>query len=136
VSRCDQCGSCVSLARVLVTGPGWRVPETRLWCAKCRGEPAPALTAPAIETLPPATARDTPPCRGCGEHPRIRGGLCRRCDRLLVVWAAKYPGRVPGADTLTGRALVAITPSVLARRKRGQAMLWLQTQLRREVGCD
>lgn len=128
MSRCQalthgggMCGRLAGLEMVMVRGPGFRFPERRLYCARCRGE--------EVRLRAPAPDQPRPTCQACDERPATPSGVCYNCWMVLVFHAKHSPHRIPTRGTKTRAALEVIRVESVRKYKHGAAILALRARL-------
>jgi len=122
-----RCGRLAGVEKVKVRGPGFRVPETRWACARCRGEEI-AVVAPEI----PDGARDSrigPRCGACLSHRAGPSGVCPSCRSAMNFHARENPSRPPRHGSKARRAIQVAKPEVVAGYKYGDVILRIQAEL-------
>ncbi len=118
------CGRRGGLERVMVRGPGFTVPETRIACARCRGEEVILMFAKA-----PTFDRARPMCPGCRKRYPTTGGICATCRNTINCHIRTYPDRLPRPGTIARAAISAIDPDVARTYGRGADILRIQAQI-------
>ncbi len=118
------CGRRGGLERVSVRGPGFTVAETRIACARCRGEEVILMFARAPVEV------DTEMCPACLIGYPTSSGICARCRNSINYHVRAHPDRIPAPGTVTRAAISAIDPRVARTYGRGADILRIQAQIK------
>ena len=118
------CGRRGGLERVSVRGPGFTVPETRIACARCRGEEV-IMVIPREPTLD----RSRPMCPACRKRYPTESGICATCRNSINSHLRANPSKLPRIGSVTRAAISAIDPDVARTYGRGADILRIQAQI-------
>ena len=122
-----KCGRVAGVERVPVTGPGFRFPEKRWACARCRGEEVVLQVPVAVPGTRYKPRR--PLCTVCEKRERTPCGLCYGCRNTLSNHARDFPNRLPQTWSLTHRALMAVNLEIARTYKHGAVILRMREQI-------
>ena len=118
------CGRRGGLERVMVRGPGFTVAESRIACARCRGEEVILMFARAPVEVEPAM------CPACRVGYPTASGICATCRNSINYHVRAHPDRIPAPGTVTRAAISAIDPRVARTYGRGADILRIQAQIK------
>jgi hypothetical protein len=117
--RGRKCGRRAEIKRIMVRGPGFKTPEPRFACGRCRGEEKTVVKPQRAKALRPL-------CPVCTKWEGCVSGICHACQNALSYHCRTYPDRLPLAGTVAQRALKHIRPESVAGFKQGTTILYLK----------